>query len=148
MDCKSTFLSTSTQHRQNHNHLPQLQNTQHSLQHQSPPDATHAKKQSSGLKPTKKILSDLIKRGDIDITNTTSKNIKAVRKEYFSHCTSKKKCCNFCNFAASLDLKTKYSGARQCKAGEFVNHPAIRAGSLPVSQVANLPGYYKIPNKT
>ncbi len=30
----------------------------------------------------------------------------------------------------------------------FVNHPAIQAGSLPVSQVANLPGYYKIPNKT
>jgi hypothetical protein len=29
-----------------------------------------------------------------------------------------------------------------------VNHPAIRAGSLPVSQVANLPGYCKIPNKT
>jgi hypothetical protein len=29
-----------------------------------------------------------------------------------------------------------------------VNHPAIQAGSLPVSHVANLPGYYKIPNKT
>jgi hypothetical protein len=29
-----------------------------------------------------------------------------------------------------------------------VNHPAIRAESLPVSQVANLPGYYGIPNKS
>jgi hypothetical protein len=29
-----------------------------------------------------------------------------------------------------------------------VNRPAIRAGSLPVSQAANLPGYYEIPNKT
>jgi hypothetical protein len=29
-----------------------------------------------------------------------------------------------------------------------VNHPAIQAGSLPVSQVANLPGYFKIANKT
>jgi hypothetical protein len=29
-----------------------------------------------------------------------------------------------------------------------VNHPAIQAGSLRVSQVANLPGYYEIPNKT
>ncbi len=29
-----------------------------------------------------------------------------------------------------------------------VNHPAIRAGSLPVSQEANLPGYYKIANET
>ncbi len=29
----------------------------------------------------------------------------------------------------------------------FVNHPAIQAGSLPVTQVANLPGYYEIPNK-
>jgi hypothetical protein len=29
----------------------------------------------------------------------------------------------------------------------FVNHPAIQAGSLPVSQAANLPGYYEIPNK-
>jgi hypothetical protein len=29
-----------------------------------------------------------------------------------------------------------------------VNHPAIQSGSLPVSQVANLPGYYEIPNKT
>jgi hypothetical protein len=29
-----------------------------------------------------------------------------------------------------------------------VNHPAIHAGSSPMSQVANLPGYYKIPNKT
>jgi hypothetical protein len=28
------------------------------------------------------------------------------------------------------------------------NHPAIQAGSLPVSQVANLPGYYEIPNET
>jgi hypothetical protein len=32
--------------------------------------------------------------------------------------------------------------------GLDVNHPVIRDGSLPVSQVANLPGYYKIPNKT
>ncbi len=32
--------------------------------------------------------------------------------------------------------------------GVIVNHPAIQAGSLPVSQAANLPGYYKIPNKT
>jgi hypothetical protein len=29
-----------------------------------------------------------------------------------------------------------------------VNHPAIRAGFLPVSQVASLPNYYEIPNKT
>jgi hypothetical protein len=29
-----------------------------------------------------------------------------------------------------------------------VNHPVIRAGSLPVSQVANLPGYYEIPNES
>jgi hypothetical protein len=33
-------------------------------------------------------------------------------------------------------------------AAACVNHPAIQAGSLPVSQVANLPGYYKIPNIT
>ena len=32
--------------------------------------------------------------------------------------------------------------------GLDVNHPVIRDGSLPVSQVANLPGYYKIPSKT
>jgi hypothetical protein len=29
-----------------------------------------------------------------------------------------------------------------------VNYLAIRAGSLPVSQEANLPGYHKNPNKT
>ncbi len=28
-----------------------------------------------------------------------------------------------------------------------VNNPAIQAGSLPVSQASNLPGYYEIPNK-
>jgi hypothetical protein len=70
-------------------------------------------------KADKKILSDLVKRGDIDITDTTSKNIEAVRKEYFSHCMSKTFCHNFCNFAASLDLKTEYSGARQRKADEL-----------------------------
>jgi hypothetical protein len=32
--------------------------------------------------------------------------------------------------------------------GYGVNHPAIQAGPLPVSQVANLPGYYEIPNET
>jgi hypothetical protein len=32
--------------------------------------------------------------------------------------------------------------------GPVVNHPVIQDGFLPVSQVANLPGYYKIPNKT
>jgi hypothetical protein len=30
----------------------------------------------------------------------------------------------------------------------IVNHPAIHAESLPVSQVVNLPGYYKILNET
>ncbi len=32
--------------------------------------------------------------------------------------------------------------------GGSVNHPAIQARSIPVSQVANLPGHYEIPNKT
>jgi hypothetical protein len=34
------------------------------------------------------------------------------------------------------------------EAVSIVNHPAIQAGSLPVGRLANLPGYYEIPNKT
>ncbi len=39
-------------------------------------------------------------------------------------------------------------GAESMILSAHVHHPAIQSGSLPVSQVANLSGYYEIPNKT
>jgi hypothetical protein len=69
-------------------------------------------------KVDKKYLSNLISAGDVDITHTSYLNIKAVRLEYFKHHDIKKIRCNFRDFAATLDLKTKDTGATQCKAGK------------------------------
>ncbi len=70
-------------------------------------------------KADKKYLSDLIRKGDVNITNTSYKNIKDILREFFSYRNVKILCCNFGNFAASLDLETKYNSAKQCKAGEL-----------------------------
>ncbi len=100
MTCKLSYLSTFKQH--HHNHLPKPQHTQHSPQPHSPPNATHAKsKRKSVGESGQKFLSNLVKEGGIDITDTSFKTIKAVWQEYFAHCVSK----NFhCNFAISKPL--------------------------------------------
>jgi hypothetical protein len=86
----------------------------------SPPNATHAKSKIKGVKKSRqKYLFNLIRTGDGDITNTSYENIEDVQKEYFAHCDVKNFRHNFCNFAASLDLETKYSGAGQRKAGKL-----------------------------
>ncbi len=66
----------------------------------------------------KKRLFDLIKENNVDITNTSPKNIKVIWQDYFSHQDSKNFCFNFWDFAASLDLETEYNGARQREAGK------------------------------
>jgi hypothetical protein len=69
-------------------------------------------------KKDKKYLSNLIREGDVDITNTSYVNIEDFRLEYFPHRDVKNFCCNFRDFAATLDLKTEYTGARRRKAGK------------------------------
>jgi hypothetical protein len=66
-----------------------------------------------------KYLFGLIRTGDVDITNSSYKNIKDVRKEDFAHCDVKNFCHNFHDFAASLNLETKCSGARRGKGGKL-----------------------------
>jgi hypothetical protein len=70
-------------------------------------------------KVDKKHLSDLIRKGEVNINNTSHENIKDVQREYFSHRDIKYFCCNFCIFAVSLDLKTEYNSARLRKAGKL-----------------------------
>jgi hypothetical protein len=70
-------------------------------------------------KADKKYLSNLIRKGDNNITNTSYKNIKDIRREYFSHCNIKNFHRNFYNFAASLGLETEYNGARQFKTSKL-----------------------------
>jgi hypothetical protein len=58
-------------------------------------------------KADKKYLFDLVRIGDIDITNTLYKIIEDVQKTFFDHRDVKNFRRNFCNFVASLGLKTK-----------------------------------------
>jgi hypothetical protein len=66
----------------------------------------------------KKFFLNLIKDNKVDIFDTFLKNIEDIRKEYFSHRDSKNFCRNFQDFAATLDLETKYRGARQREASK------------------------------
>jgi hypothetical protein len=69
-------------------------------------------------KKDKKYLSDLIREGDVDITNTSYVHIEDIRLEYFPHRDVKIFRRNFRDFAATVDLETEYTGARQRKAGK------------------------------
>jgi hypothetical protein len=72
------------------------------------PPKSKAKAKQWGKADTKYLLH-LIRTGDVDITNTSNKNVKVVQKAYFDHCNIKIFCCNFRDFAASLNLETEYS---------------------------------------
>jgi hypothetical protein len=69
-------------------------------------------------KADKKHHADLISVGDVDISDTSYLNIEAVGLEYFKHHDVRNFRRNFRDFAASLDLETEYTGARQREAGK------------------------------
>jgi hypothetical protein len=75
-------------------------------------------KLKSWEKADKKYLANLISVGDINIGNTFYSNIEDVQLAYFPHRDVKNFRRNFRDFTASLDLETKYTCARQCKAGK------------------------------
>ncbi len=113
------YLDTLAHHCHNHNHLPQPQHTQPQPHSPPPPmPPTPKAKAKHWGKVDKKYLSNLIREGDVNISNTSYVNIKDVRLKYFPHCKVKNFHHNFWDFAASLDLETKYTGARRREAGE------------------------------
>ncbi len=64
-------------------------------------------------KANKAAFTRLVHNGDVDINNLSYKNINAVGKERFCHCNKKNFCRNFRDFAATINLKAKYSRARR-----------------------------------
>jgi hypothetical protein len=64
-------------------------------------------------------LTDLIKEGEVDITNLTTAYIDKVNSDFFPHRDKRNFRRNYRDFAAAWDLEAEYSGARrQESAGE------------------------------
>jgi hypothetical protein len=64
-------------------------------------------------------LTDLIKEGEVDITNLTSAYIDKVNSDFFPHRDKRNFRRNYRDFVAAWDLEAEYSGARrQASAGE------------------------------
>ncbi len=63
-------------------------------------------------KAEKASLMSLVNTRDVDIFNSSVKNIKTVRREHFPHREPKNFRNNFRNFAAVWALESEYTGAR------------------------------------
>jgi hypothetical protein len=69
-------------------------------------------------KVDKHYLVGLVSAGDVDMSDISHPYIESMRFEFFKHRSSKNCHRNFRDFAANLDLDTKYTGARRRKAGK------------------------------
>ena len=67
----------------------------------------------------RRALTNLIKEGEVNITNLTAPYINTVHSNFFSPHDKRNFCSNFRDFAAAWDLEAEYSRARrQESAGE------------------------------
>jgi hypothetical protein len=64
-------------------------------------------------KAEKASLATLVNTGDVDVYNSSLKNIESVRREHFPHRDAKNFRSNFRKFASAWALEAEHAGARR-----------------------------------
>ncbi len=77
------------------------------------PDDPKASKAKHWCDTDRKTLTNLVRRGDVDIYDSTLENSKAVRREHWPHCEQKLLRNNFRIFAAAWSVEQEKAGSRE-----------------------------------
>jgi hypothetical protein len=77
------------------------------------PDDPKASKAKHWCDTARKTLTNLVRRGNVDIFDSTLENIKAVQREHWPHCDQKLLCNNFHIFAAAWSVEQEKAWSRE-----------------------------------